>query len=124
MTGGKDADTSHAHQYTDMKWVSALSILIILLNVIGNVVKIFDSRFLWPFTLPSYVLIQTVLIVCELTITAIVYASADSNEATSFHADLCYIAILIAFMETTAYVLHRSIRTQEYDAMKKSFQSN
>ncbi|KAK6757681.1 hypothetical protein RB195_015473 [Necator americanus] len=103
------------------KAASSLTIVTIILNMSSNIMKFFDSRYMWSFTLPSYIFLQLLLVVCEMIILVIFASSTTISPALSFLVDVGYIALMIVFMETTSYVLHRVIRTKEYDAMKKRF---
>ncbi|EYC14016.1 hypothetical protein Y032_0042g662 [Ancylostoma ceylanicum] len=61
-----------------------------------------------------------ILIICEALILYMTATLSTDSAALSFLVDVGYIAFLIVFMETTCYIMHRTIRTEEYDAMKKN----
>ncbi|EYC14017.1 hypothetical protein Y032_0042g662 [Ancylostoma ceylanicum] len=64
--------------------------------------------------------IWLILIICEALILYMTATLSTDSAALSFLVDVGYIAFLIVFMETTCYIMHRTIRTEEYDAMKKN----
>ncbi|EYC14014.1 hypothetical protein Y032_0042g662 [Ancylostoma ceylanicum] len=100
--------------------VRTLTVVAIVLNLMSNAMKFFDSRYLWSFTFPSFVFLQLILIICEALILYMTATLSTDSAALSFLVDVGYIAFLIVFMETTCYIMHRTIRTEEYDAMKKN----
>ncbi|EYC14018.1 hypothetical protein Y032_0042g662 [Ancylostoma ceylanicum] len=105
---------------TGQEMVRTLTVVAIVLNLMSNAMKFFDSRYLWSFTFPSFVFLQLILIICEALILYMTATLSTDSAALSFLVDVGYIAFLIVFMETTCYIMHRTIRTEEYDAMKKN----
>ncbi|KAL6744347.1 hypothetical protein Aduo_017290 [Ancylostoma duodenale] len=100
--------------------VRTLVIIAIILNLMSNSMKFFDSRYLWSFTFPSFVFLQFLMIICEFIILSITASKVDNSAELSFLIDVGYISFMIVFMETTCYIMHRTIRTEEYDAVKKN----
>ncbi|KAK5979598.1 hypothetical protein GCK32_006621 [Trichostrongylus colubriformis] len=88
------------------------------LNVVSNVAKCIDVRYLMSSTMFLYLGLQTLLVLVELILFIVVIVS-QKLRAMSFISDLTFLALLIAVMELVIYLIDRSIRTADKDEGKK-----
>ncbi|VDL81739.1 unnamed protein product [Nippostrongylus brasiliensis] len=102
--------------------IRAMVICAIPVNIIANLMRCLDARFLWWFTFPIYFVLQFLLIILEIIILLMTTLTKPSP-ALSFVTDIVFIGVVIAFLELVSFLIDRSIRLVERERAtdKKEF---